>query len=105
MFLTLTQIPILDGQHPPHTYADKSLVRFSAMIQDTSLSPEVYLAKLHNGQLGGWGLVDDTPGHNVDYSDLRECLVLWGVTIPGQLQEARGLSRLHFVHGACLTRR
>ncbi|KAF9037006.1 hypothetical protein BDZ89DRAFT_1061703 [Hymenopellis radicata] len=87
----LSEIPILDGQNPPHTHTDRSLVQFSAMIQDTSLSPEVYLAKLPNGQLGGWGLVDDAPGHNVDYSDLRECLVLWGVTIPGQLQEARDI--------------
>ncbi len=56
------------------------------MIQDTSISPEVYLARLPGRRLGGWGLVDETvqAGPNFDYSNLRECSILWAVSVPGE---------------------
>lgn len=49
------------------------------------MSPEVYLTKLSDGGLGGWGIIDETHGgHNVDYNDLQETSVIWAVTIPGE---------------------
>lgn len=67
------------------------LVRFRAMVQDTSPSPEIYLAKLPGARCGGWGLGEDdayapdqTPGESIEYADLKERIVLWAVTIPGE---------------------
>lgn len=68
--------------NPPHAHKDRSLVQFTAMVQDTSLSHELYLA---SPSCGGWGLApDDTSGENISYTNLRECSVLWAVTIPGK---------------------
>lgn len=54
------------------------------MVQDTSLSPELYLSTLKNGDCGGWGITDDLSSEDdVRYTDLRECSVLWGVSVPG----------------------
>ncbi|KAK0448360.1 uncharacterized protein EV420DRAFT_1567556 [Desarmillaria tabescens] len=80
------KIPSLSTQRPPEQHQHRALVRFRAMIQDTSISPEVYLARLPGGKVGGWGLVDETvhAGPNFDYSNLRECSVLWAVSIPGE---------------------
>ncbi|KAL0947281.1 hypothetical protein HGRIS_013401 [Hohenbuehelia grisea] len=90
------EIPALDIDHPPSKYDDNALVRFRAMIQDTSPSPELYLAKYNSGQCGGWGLskdaqTDDSSSAEVDdvdsvieYADLRECAVVWAVSIPGE---------------------
>ncbi|KAJ7197275.1 mini-chromosome maintenance replisome factor-domain-containing protein, partial [Mycena pura] len=68
---------------------DRCLVKFFAMIQDTSLSPEMYLAKRSDGKCGGWGLADDSTD-GLDYettrSYLRENTVLWAVTVPGESQ-------------------
>ena len=52
------------------------------MIQDTSLSQEMYLAKPN---CGGWGLaLKDTSEENINYTNIRECSVLWAVSIPGE---------------------
>lgn len=59
------------------------------MVQDTSYSPEVYLADLH-GRTGGWGVaesLEETESASeelVDYDNLDERAVLWAVSIPGQ---------------------
>lgn len=54
------------------------------MVQDTSLSPELYLSTLKNGDCGGWGITDDLSSEDdVRYTDLRECSVFWGVSVPG----------------------
>lgn len=67
-------------QHPPESHKSRSLVRFRAMVQDTSLSPEMYLSSLRGGRAGGWGVTEDS--ETLNYSDLRECTVLWAVSIP-----------------------
>ena len=57
------------------------------MVQDTSPSPEMYIAKRPNGGCGGWGLTDSTnegDGVDIDYANLRECYVVWAVNIPGE---------------------
>ncbi|KAK7693128.1 hypothetical protein QCA50_002694 [Cerrena zonata] len=83
------QIPPLDVAHPPESYADRSLVRFRAMVQDTSPSSEMYLAKYRDGTLGGWGIEleshrDEASDEDIEYDNLRECTVLWGVNVPGE---------------------
>ena len=74
--------------HPPESYSDRSLVRFRAMVQDTSHSAEMYLSKYSNGSLGGWGIepehADDQDDENLEYDNLRECTVLWAVNVPGE---------------------
>ncbi|CAA7267982.1 unnamed protein product [Cyclocybe aegerita] len=79
------QVPVLDLKHPPESFSDGSVVVFHAMIQDTSISPELYLAFSENGVGGGWGLPDGGTNQTGDVrtSDLRECSVFWAVTIPG----------------------
>ncbi|KAH9483844.1 hypothetical protein JR316_0003322 [Psilocybe cubensis] len=78
------QIPMLDLHHPPESFADRSLVIFNAMVQDTSLSPELYLATRSNNTCGGWGLVDEVPSNDgIQYENLRECSTFWAVSIPG----------------------
>ncbi|KAL4074577.1 putative alanine racemase-domain-containing protein [Scleroderma yunnanense] len=52
----VNQLPSLDLHYPPESYASGTLVRFSSMIQDTSSSPELYLAKLGDRKCGGWGM-------------------------------------------------
>lgn len=54
------------------------------MVQDTSSSPEIYLARQSNGQFGGWGIADSNDASDVNYSDLRECTVVWAVSVPGE---------------------
>ena len=63
------------------------------MIQDTSPSPEVYLAS-HRGRTCGWGLdasglVDDAGDHErggmfEGGENLAERTVVWAVSIPGE---------------------
>lgn len=80
------EIPILNPAHPPHANKDRSLVRFRAMVQDTSLSQEMYLAKLMDGGCGGWGIgdADNASTSELDYAHLRQCHVIWAVSIPGE---------------------
>lgn len=55
------------------------------MVQDTSPSPEMYLAKHADATCGGWGLADATQQDEaINYADLRECTVIWAVTVPGE---------------------
>jgi hypothetical protein len=58
------------------------------MIQDTSCSPEVYLSRRSNGDCGGWGLTEPDGAINgdgsVDYDLLKECSLVWAVSIPGK---------------------
>ncbi|KDR81393.1 hypothetical protein GALMADRAFT_134836 [Galerina marginata CBS 339.88] len=78
------QVPALDLQHPPESFSDRSMVVFNAMIQDTSLPPELYVATRKNEECGGWGLSDDIPSDDdVRHEDLRECSTFWAVSIPG----------------------
>ena len=60
------------------------------MVQDTSLSPEIYLSKLRDGKCGGWGLTDTSQGEsddsNFNYNHLRDCVVLWAVSVPGETE-------------------
>lgn len=60
------------------------------MVQDTSLSTEMYLSKLRDGGCGGWGIYDHEEGsgstREVDYSNLQECDVLWAVSVPTESQ-------------------
>lgn len=84
-----SQIPTLDVRNPPESYQDRSLVRFRAMVQDTSLSSEMYLRRTRMGTVGGWGIHEEAAGdeeQETDYADLRECNVLWAVSIPGESQ-------------------
>lgn len=77
-----------------HSYRDRALVRFRALVQDTSPSPEIYLSKLRDGKYGGWGLSDPSqPGDDIDFSnnDLRDCVVLWAVSVPGETEWYRAL--------------
>ena len=59
------------------------------MVQDTSLSTEMYLAQHHDGTAGGWGMYETEGGSsssagNMDYADLRECNVLWATSVPAE---------------------
>ncbi|KZT03570.1 uncharacterized protein LAESUDRAFT_729151 [Laetiporus sulphureus 93-53] len=81
------EIPTLDVQHGPDTFPDRSLVRFRAMVQDTSLSSEMYLSKSSSGKCGGWGIgFSEKEGQDMDYADVKECAVLWAVSVPGESQ-------------------
>ncbi|KAH6918815.1 putative alanine racemase-domain-containing protein [Coprinopsis sp. MPI-PUGE-AT-0042] len=82
------EISVLDVQHPPESFKLRSLVRFDAMVQDTSCPPEIYLSQTPDGECGGWGLLRaDSAGDEhkpVDYSLLQECGVVWATSIPGR---------------------
>ncbi|KAI5121017.1 hypothetical protein M0805_005963 [Coniferiporia weirii] len=83
----LDQIPSLDIVRPPHTHAPLSLVRFRAMVQDTSCSPEMYLSSLGDLQYGGWGLEDSYENLSLgqlDHTKLKERSILWAINIPGE---------------------
>ncbi|KAF8837022.1 hypothetical protein BDN67DRAFT_973512 [Paxillus ammoniavirescens] len=83
----VNQLPSLDISHPPESYTSGSLVRFRAMIQDTSLQNEVYLAKLSNNRCGGWGIQPSQSDYisNVFGSDhLGNATVVWAVSVPGE---------------------
>ncbi|KAJ7093101.1 putative alanine racemase-domain-containing protein [Mycena epipterygia] len=78
-----SEIPSLHAVDP--TQKDRCLVSFRAMIQDTSPSPEMYLAKRSGGRCGGWGLTDDaSSADDFNYADLRENAVVWAVSVPGE---------------------
>jgi hypothetical protein len=79
----------LDVNHPPESFThNRSLVRFHGMVQDTSSSPEMYLASLNENKCGGWGISQNMPSSEwpstFDYCDLKEATALWAVTVPGQ---------------------
>ncbi|TFK55034.1 hypothetical protein OE88DRAFT_992312 [Heliocybe sulcata] len=80
-------IPALSPKSPPEAHADGALVRFRAMVQDTSQSPEMYMSRLCTGAPGGWNLEsgsdEDILGRS-DYANLRECTVIWATSIPGE---------------------
>ncbi|KZT57345.1 hypothetical protein CALCODRAFT_555422 [Calocera cornea HHB12733] len=93
----LQKVPPLDVHHPASSYPSGSLVRFRAMVQDTSASPEIYLRHL------GYGL-DSLPQTNGSTQDTfrmhtlqdaldsaargadkwRERTVFWAVSVPGE---------------------
>ncbi|KAF9001982.1 putative alanine racemase-domain-containing protein [Cyathus striatus] len=75
-----SQIPTLSPSSPPDSFKDRDLVAFHAMIQDTSLSPEMYITT----SCGGWGSIADHQYDPFEYSSLAECVVVWAVSIPGQ---------------------
>ncbi|KAG1882914.1 putative alanine racemase-domain-containing protein [Suillus subluteus] len=85
---TLREVLPLDVNHPLESFAHRSLVRFHGMVQDTSSSPEMYLASLNENKCGGWGISQDMPASewpsSFDYCDLKETTALWAVTVPGQ---------------------
>ncbi|KAG0705327.1 putative alanine racemase-domain-containing protein [Suillus ampliporus] len=85
---TLREVLPLDVNHPPESFAHRSLVRFHGMVQDTSSSPEMYLANLNENKCGGWGISQSIPASewpsSFDYCDLKEATALWAVTVPGQ---------------------
>lgn len=55
------------------------------MVQDPSPSAEMYLCKTNTGGLGGWGIHEESDVEDtLDYADLRECTVLWTVSVPGE---------------------
>ncbi|KIY67975.1 hypothetical protein CYLTODRAFT_375033 [Cylindrobasidium torrendii FP15055 ss-10] len=96
--VALEEIPVLNFDKPPEAHRPNALVRFTAMIQDTSISPEVYLSKLADGSLGGWGIGDDNGNQDVNYHDLKECIVVWAVTVPGEspaIPESERSSQAH----------
>jgi hypothetical protein len=78
------------------SYRDRGFVRFRALVQDTSPSPEMYLSKFRDGKCGGWGLTDtsqrDGDDNDLDYNDLRDCVVLWGVNVPGETEWYQAVS-------------
>ncbi|GLB35181.1 putative mini-chromosome maintenance replisome factor [Lyophyllum shimeji] len=83
----LNEIPPLSPSSPPEIHQNRALVRFRAMIQDTSPSPQMYLARRKHALCGGWGLgADDATDRDdsIDYADLRECTVVWAVSVPGE---------------------
>ncbi|KZT26349.1 hypothetical protein NEOLEDRAFT_1113066 [Neolentinus lepideus HHB14362 ss-1] len=80
-------IPVLSARTPPSARKDGALVRFRAMVQDTSQSPEMYISRLADGTPGGWNLesgADDDLLRQSDYANLRECTVIWATSIPGE---------------------
>lgn len=52
------------------------------MVQDTSLSSEMYLAVLQDGRCGGWGIAEHE--NQFDYANIKECSIIWAVSIPGE---------------------
>lgn len=60
------------------------------MVQDTSPSPEMYLSKTKSGTCAGWGLAAiaspnaEDDGDDINYADLRDCSVVWAVSVPGE---------------------
>ncbi|KAJ7716661.1 hypothetical protein DFH07DRAFT_862016 [Mycena maculata] len=80
-----SEIPAIESIDPRSatTAAERRLVYFRAMVQDTSPAPEMYLTRRSGGRCGGWGLADDDEG-DVNYTDLAECTVVWAVSLPGE---------------------
>ncbi|KAF8270801.1 mini-chromosome maintenance replisome factor-domain-containing protein [Lactarius quietus] len=81
------------------SYNDRALVRFRALVQDTSLSPEIYLSRLRDGKCGGWGMTETSQGDSDDsdfgYNHLRDCVVLWAVSVPGETEWYQSASDGH----------
>ena len=45
----------------------------------------MYLRRTTSGTLGGWGIHSgEDEDTNIDYNELRECNVLWAVSVPGE---------------------
>lgn len=78
------QIPSLNVLHPPLSFPHNSLVAFRAMVQDTSPSPQIYLAKLPNNNPGGWGITCPQDLSPINHDDLGQCTVLWATSVPGE---------------------
>lgn len=74
---------MLDVNNPPENHSHRALVRFYAMVQDTSLSPEFYLAMHRNGCCGGWGIMHPDESDQYDPNQLQECSNIWATSIPG----------------------
>ncbi|KAI0031901.1 mini-chromosome maintenance replisome factor-domain-containing protein [Vararia minispora EC-137] len=95
------KIPALSTVAPPESFQDGSIVRFRAMVQDTSLSPEMYLCKFKSGKCGGWGIRDASgetdDASDIAHTDLRECSIFWAVSVPG---ECKWYADLHDRSGA-----
>lgn len=94
------QIPPLDVHHTLDTFKPHALVRFRGMVQDTSYSPEMYIAVegVDAAALSaGWGLgtAQEVTPQNMQH--IKDCTVLWAVTPPGQ---APWMSDLPIDHGA-----
>ncbi|TEB36041.1 hypothetical protein FA13DRAFT_1762243 [Coprinellus micaceus] len=92
------EITVLDPNTPLESLKPRTLVRFDGMVQDTACSPEIYLSRRDDGRVGGWGSYEhDDAGDDtkpVDYNLLRECNVVWAVSIPGQSSWCRGGSEV-----------
>lgn len=79
------QIPPLSPRSPPEAHVDRALVRFRGMVQDPSTSAEMYLSRGKGGKLCGWGIEGDDADHdNVEFEHLRECTVVWAISVPGE---------------------
>ncbi|KXN90462.1 Mini-chromosome maintenance complex-binding protein [Leucoagaricus sp. SymC.cos] len=79
-----SDIPALNDFSSPESFPDRALVSFRAMVQDISASPEIYLARRPSNQPGGCELTGADDSTEVNYADLRECTVLWAVSVPGE---------------------
>lgn len=87
MLIVFVQLPSLDVSHPPESYTRGTLVRFRAMIQDTSLQNEMYLARLNSDRCGGWGIQpthDDYDLNSIDSDCLGTASIFWAVSVPGE---------------------
>ncbi|GJJ12424.1 hypothetical protein Clacol_006666 [Clathrus columnatus] len=84
----LKQITPLNVFHPPEMHSNNALVRFRAMVQDTSISPELYPSVLSDGSPGAWGLAESTELNlnpsSLDIHSLRQREVIWAVNVPGE---------------------
>ncbi|KAJ4483818.1 hypothetical protein J3R30DRAFT_1838814 [Lentinula aciculospora] len=81
-----TELP-LSASSGSSSLKSPKLVQFRGMVQDTSASPELYLAQLRDAKYGGWGAHDAMNGH-VDYSNFREYNRYWVVSVPGETRWA-----------------
>lgn len=56
------------------------------MVQDPSTSTEMYLARNRAGKLSGWGIEggEETNHDDMEFDNLRECTVLWAISVPGE---------------------
>ncbi|KAF8604692.1 hypothetical protein BDV93DRAFT_95535 [Ceratobasidium sp. AG-I] len=93
----LKEIYTLPRNHPLGAHPAHSLIRMRLMVQDNSISPDIYLAQQPDGLPGGWAMeqpqappTGEGQTHptitldDVDYSKLRERHVLWAVQVPGE---------------------
>ncbi|KZO89923.1 hypothetical protein CALVIDRAFT_551728 [Calocera viscosa TUFC12733] len=93
----LQKVPPLDVNHPPSTYTSGSLVRFRAMVQDTSASPEIYISNLGygldsvlhtnssaEGAFNMHTLQDALDAGTTGRDKWKERIVFWAVSVPGE---------------------